>query len=107
MVTTRNNYRNVPLTIGTNHQLELATVITNKCLFASDVIIHGAGCRIAAADVFSFSVDDRPNVFNPNDIYRKVCWVTVYDTVHTRNLLLCVFVSHDLIPKFVKLDSIH
>ena len=86
----------------------MATVITNKDLFASEVIIHGACGRIAADDVFSsFSVDDRPNVFNPNDVYRKVNWVTVYGIVYTRNLLLCVFASDDLMPEFVKLDSIY
>ena len=104
LVTSRNNYKNVPLTIASNRQIELAATICSKNLFDRDITIRGGEVRVSSSDIsLQFNI---PVVSFPSECYRKVKCVTFEGIVYAVDLILCTAVNRDLVPKFVKIEAI-
>ena len=101
LVTQRNNYKNVPHTIATNHQIAFATSLCRKDLFTFELETNSCS-RINAASVFEqFSYCP-----TASDMITKVKKLTIDGIDYSFGNVLCVGVSINGIPDFISINEI-
>jgi len=101
IVTQRNNYKNVPYTIALNHQLALATALSQKDLYSFQ--LSSEGCRIISAALVFEKFGCCPTTSVAVTEANKV---TVDGIKYVRGSVLCVGVSSEGVPDFLKIKQI-